>query len=588
MLVLSGEFVRTVVSSYLVRAWVALCGMALLVLPLTSAAQLGPDAHAAKVYKPAGQLTVQIQDVTGTPFFEGATVALLTRDVEDKLLTRSDQSGRARFTALPVGVYLIEITAPGYRTIQEQVVISSASAAQNIVVSMVPSTTDRKAKGGPVSVSSKAVKETEKALRALQLNKLDDAQQHLGRALAFDPNFADGNYLMGVLLLRQKESGKASAYLQKSVALSPNHAPALLALGEAEYLEHDYSRATESLERFLRDQPHSPQATTAQKYVGAMRRFQQPNADAETRADTSGSSLLDVGDLKTAESGSESANLELPPLPVLMPVTEINWAPPDVDDEKLDLDSDAGCQLDEVILSVGNRVQELVQNVDHFTATEEVDHFNLSPMGLQTSHETHKFNYFVEIRRFGASDLDVQEYRNGSISIQGFPGNIATIGLPSLALVLHPYLQARYEFKCEGHGSWRGKPAWLIHFQQRPDYSNRMLVYKVGHHSLAVGLKGRAWIDADTSQILAMESDMMRPLPEIRLFRDHQLIEYGPVSFRKNATQLWLPKSADWYCSLSGRRYHRRHTFSQFLLFSVDDKQKISKPNEQVKSVELE
>ncbi|HYL84497.1 MAG TPA: hypothetical protein VE263_09700, partial [Candidatus Angelobacter sp.] len=74
------------------------------------------------------------------------------------------------------------------------------------------------------------------------------------------------------------------------------------------------------------------------------------------------------------------------------------------------------------------------------------------------------------------------------------------------------------------------------------------------------------------------------PAPEIRLLRDHQLIEYGPVSFRQNSTQLWLPKSADWYCNISGHRFHRRHTFSQFLLFSVEDKQKISAPPEPVSS----
>ena len=29
---------------------------------------------------------------------------------------------------------------------------------------------------------------------------------------------------------------------------------------------------------------------------------------------------------------------------------------------------------------------------------------------------------------------------------------------------------------------------------------------------------------------------------------------------------------------MSGQRFHRRHTFSQFLLFSIDDKQKIGEP----------
>jgi tetratricopeptide (TPR) repeat protein len=559
---------------------VALCILVLLALPLTSAAQLGPDTRAAKDHEATGQLSVQIQHLAGTAFFEGASIALFTRDVEVKLSTKSDQGGHAQFTALPIGEYLLEITSPGYRTVQEQVIISGTRESQSLVVSMVPTSIDAKATGGPASASSKALKETEKALQSLQVNKLDDAQHHLGRALAIDPNFTDGNYLMGVLLLRRKESGKASGYLQKSVDLSPNHAPALLALGEAEYLQQDYPHAIESLERFLRIQPQSPQAPTAQKYVDAMRRNQLRNTGSERAAGSSGTSPSGVSDSKTPGSGAEADDLELPPLPEITPTTETNWAPPDVDVEKIDIDSTAGCPLNEVVRSAGNRAQELVKNVDRFTATEEIDHYNLSPMGLQTSHESRKFDYLVEIRQLGKSELDVEEYRNGSVSVQEFPGHIATVGLPSLALIFHPYFQAKYEFKCEGHGAWHGKPAWLIHFELRPDQASAMLVYNVGGHSRAVGLKGRAWIDADTSQILAMESDITHPIPEIRLLRDHQLIEYGPVSFRDNSMQLWLPKSADWYCSLSGRRYHRRHTFSQFLLFSVDDKQKITQPAE--------
>jgi hypothetical protein len=223
--------------------------------------------------------------------------------------------------------------------------------------------------------------------------------------------------------------------------------------------------------------------------------------------------------------------------------------------------------------------------VDRFTATEKIEHSHLSPLGLQISSETRKFNYLVEIRQLH-SHLDVQEYRNGSVSVQDFPAHIGTIGLPTLALVFHPFYQEKYEYSCEGLGSWRDKPAWVVHFQQRTDRNSETLVYRVGGKSFPVRLKGRAWIDVQSSQIVAMESDLIRPIPEIRLLRDHQLIEYGPVAFRNNTMQLWLPKSADWYCSLSGQRYHRRHSFSQFLLFSVDDSQKITKPKEPIEPVE--
>ena len=527
-----------------------------------------------------GLINVRVQQDTGSPFATPATVTLRSADMSINLTSRTNESGLTAFNSIPSGQYLVEISASGYRTVREQIGIGTGGV-QNLLVAMIPETgvTLSRAPSGGGAVNPKAIKETEKGLRSLQVGKLDEAQQHLTRALAAAPNFADGNYLMGVLLLRRKDSAQARPYLQKAVDIAPNHAPALLALGEAEYLQRDYARATESLEQSLREQPRSPQASTAQQLIERMRAPNQPKADAVAAA--TNSSAAEVAELELPTDANQPGLVELPALPALTPATETNWAPPDVDQEKLALDPGTACQLDEVIQAAAGRVKELMQNVDRFTATEKIEHSNLSPLGLQTSSETRKFNYLVEIRQL-QSHLDVQEYRNGSVSVQDFPAHIGTIGLPTLALVFHPYYQEKYEYSCEGLGSWRDKPAWVVHFQQRTDRNSETLVYRVGGKSFPVRLKGRAWIDTQSSQIVAMESDLMRPVPEIRLLRDHQLIEYGPVDFRNNTMQLWLPKSADWYCSLSGQRYHRRHTFSNFLLFSVEDQQKIDKPKEPV------
>jgi len=524
-----------------------------------------------------GQVNVRAQQDTGSPFLSPLSVTLRSFDMTVNLAGAFDQVGQTSFKNIPSGQYLLEVSSPGYSTVRENVSINLSGQVQNIVVAMIPegSVTLFRNQSGTV-VPPKAIKETEKGLHALQIAKLDETQAHLTRALAIAPDFADGNYLMGVLLLRRNESGKALTYLQKAVDVAPNHAPALLALGQAAYLQRDYARATASLEQSLREQPRSPQAPIAQQLIARMRESAQSKAVGV--AVVANSSATDLA----GHNGSATANNPLPDLPALTPVTETNWIPPDVDQEKLVLDSGASCQLDEVLQATGDRVKELVENVDRFTATEKVDHSSLSPLGLEISREMRKFDYMVEIRPFGTHDLDVQEYRNGSVSAQQFPGHIGTIGLPTLALVFHPYYQEKYEFACEGRGAWRGKPAWMIHFQQRTDRKSAMLIYRVGGKSFAVGLKGRAWIDAASSQILAIETDTMRPVPEIRLMRDHQLIEYGPVDFRNDTMHLWLPKSADWYSSLSGQRYHRRHTFTQFLLFSVDDSQKISKPKDSV------
>jgi tetratricopeptide (TPR) repeat protein len=543
------------------------------------AQRITPPQRLADNTNPAivGQINVRVQQDTGAPFLTPATVTLRSADMTVNLTDSTNHNGQIALTNIPWGQYLLEVSSPGYGTVREQVGINTSGQAQDIVVAMIPENAVGLSRTpAAATVPPSAIKEAEKGLRALQIGKLNETQSHLTRALAIAPNFADGNYLMGVLFLRRKDSGTALTYLQKAVDLAPAHAPALLALGEASYLQRDFARATASLEQCLRDQPRGPQAAAAQELIARMRESGPSPAERGGREEKSSSAQL------VANKVSVKTLLDLA---ALTPVTETNWLPPDVDEQKVALHSGTPCQLDEVIQASGERVKELVENVNRFTATEEVEHSKLSPLGLQISKETKKFDYMVEIRPFGTNDLDVQEYRNGSASGQQFPGHIATNGLPTLALVFHPYYQNKYQFACEGRGMWRGTPAWLVHFQQWTDRKSTMLIYRVAGKSYAVGLKGRAWIDAKSSQILAMETDTMRPVPEIRLMRDHQLIEYGPVDFKNGAMQLWLPKSADWYSSLSGQRYHRRHTFSQFLLFSVDDSQKISKPKDGVDRV---
>ena len=96
--------------------------------------------------------------------------------------------------------------------------------------------------------------------------------------------------------------------------------------------------------------------------------------------------------------------------------------------------------------------------------------------------------------------------------------------------------------------------------------------------SYPVALKGRAWILADSFQIARLETDLIAPVPQIRLVADHTAIEYGPVRFRIREVEMWLPQSAEVFYDWRGKRIHRRHSFSNYMLFGVDQKQRISQP----------
>jgi hypothetical protein len=58
------------------------------------------------------------------------------------------------------------------------------------------------------------------------------------------------------------------------------------------------------------------------------------------------------------------------------------------------------------------------------------------------------------------------------------------------------------------------------------------------------------------------------------------LIDYEPVQFRTQKTEIWLPQRAELYVDRKGHRYYRKHTFTDFRIFNVDTAQKVERPKE--------
>jgi len=102
-----------------------------------------------------------------------------------------------------------------------------------------------------------------------------------------------------------------------------------------------------------------------------------------------------------------------------------------------------------------------------------------------------------------------------------------------------------------------------------------MQTFVVHGAAYPVMLKGRAWISADSFQVVRIEAELMYPLPQIQLFAEHEIAEYAEVSFPSHHVELWLPKSAEVYLAFRGGRYHRKHSFDHYMLFSVDTNEQV-------------
>jgi hypothetical protein len=87
-------------------------------------------------------------------------------------------------------------------------------------------------------------------------------------------------------------------------------------------------------------------------------------------------------------------------------------------------------------------------------------------------------------------------------------------------------------------------------------------------------------IDAGTFQVLRMDSELVKPVTSIKLAQERIAIDYALVRFRTEDQQLWLPRSAELYVERNGNRYYRRHTFSDFKVFTVGTEQEVHAPKE--------
>lgn len=243
------------------------------------------------------------------------------------------------------------------------------------------------------------------------------------------------------------------------------------------------------------------------------------------------------------------------------------WAPAEI----VAAQSDTQCSLPLVLNGVTARLNEMIENLLRFTATEKVEHYELSNSGTWNKPVEVQFEYTAEIEKISGGVLHMSETRDGGLAWNKFPSRVATLGIPSAVLALHPTLIDGYHVTCEGRGDWNGRSVWILYFEQRPDKVPRLRRYvDVHRREWLLKMKGRVWVDTETFNVVHIETDLMEPVPQIELYRDHLEIDYAPVHFSKQNEDLWLQRRAEAFVDFRRRRFRRVHEFSNFLLFSVD------------------
>jgi hypothetical protein len=267
----------------------------------------------------------------------------------------------------------------------------------------------------------------------------------------------------------------------------------------------------------------------------------------------------------------------------------LRWDPPRVDAPILSLSATPSCSLPDVLTQAGQRADELLDHLQKFTAKEQIRYQQTDRLGVREMYLATKFEYLVDFGK-QSEPFNVHEIRTPLAGSEAELTSILDKGLPVLALIFHPALQGDYEMRCEGATQWNHQPAWLVHFRQMKGKRPRTLTMETqteGYPRSAnatelrpLRIKGRAWIAADSGQVIHLETNLVEPILMIDLSEIAISVDYATVRSHSLNVELWLPQFAVSYTDYAKRRMIVEHTFSDFLLFAVQTQETIRKPNE--------
>ena len=581
---------------------------------------------------PSANLYVSVRDATGLPVSTNAVVKLSCP------LASIDVSGPAQGTSaqvqfhnVPVGDCNIEVSAQGYRTAKDRTEVTQSMTSHNqyVFIYLHPESESATASARPPVVPLGLIKEIDKAMEAMQKKRDADARKHLDKAARMSPANSDVAYLQGMVELDQHNLPVAEQFFQKAVNSSRTQERALLSLGYVQVQMNQAAAAAQTLEKALQLNGASERAhlllANAYAQLGEYPKAQEhAQRAAAFNSENIASARTLLAQILAAEGNREGARLEFegvlreyPKTPsasvardsltslarttpgstteVAVPFSTVNtsllpsvsaasvtpWAPPSVDTSVPGVAADVACSADDVVEHTSASTNRQLENLEKFLATEHIQHEEVNARGEVSQIRDKNFSYMVFIEHAKDGLVFLDEKRDGGTGTDSFPTSLATVGLVSLGVdVFHPGFAKALNFKCEGLGQWRGKAAWILYFEQKPNVRSFLRLWETKTKTVEIPLKGRVWVAASSYNVLHVESDLREPMKELELMRDHLAIDYGPVNFQNGKTELWLPWYADMYLELHGRRYHHNHTLSNFSLFAVDTSDKISLPKD--------
>ena len=470
-------------------------------------------------------------------------------------------------------------------------------------------------------IAAKARKEYHQACAVLKDKNLVDAERHLRKAVREDLKYSAAWVTLGQVLARQGKNEEARGACFQGTIGDPRYVPAFLCLADIAARAHAWDEVLKLSGRAIELDPsadavayeyHAAANLNLHNLAGAEKSglravaidkdHREPRVHFvlaqiyEAKGDDANEAAQLREYLKYSGSADDIAMAEqylsklegrtanignVDPLSgsklegsIRSSMEEVG--PPDIDAAVPPVINGA-CPLTKILKETSNRTLDLIESLQRFSANERIEQIDIDKNGKRRNFTAKEMNYLVQIERNSYGYPSVQEYRSGNTSPQRT--SVMDSGTAAFALIFHPAHVENFAFHCEGLTELQGSAAWQVHFEESADPNKAFTAIHVGGSVYLPKFKGRAWITTSGYDVLRIETDLVAPIPNINLQREHQVINYAPVDFPKRHVRLWLPESTSLYIAYRGRRYERVHRFSQFQVFSVDSAEAVKEPS---------
>ena len=586
-------------------------------------------------------LIVQILRADGNSLRETAKIRLAGGQVVvAEAVAEPKQRHRVRFSRVPLGPVGLQIVADGFATADLKLLLEHPDREMRVTIYLRPET-----KGGAdgeawISVlSAAAFAHYAKAVDYLRKGDWKESRQQLGKLRRAEFGHPGVQYLAGMVDYRSKDTGMALFHFSQAAYLNPENEDSARALAGLLYRTGIYAEAYEEFSRLARKHPQDWQlawAAASAAFLSA--RYAEARENAQASFAQGGAAALNAEFLLAStdamlerwpEAREAAATVAMqakqPPLTsmakdllaavgpadvagtsdphTLAPeraeaalvfaddfdprVPPRLWAPPDADGAVPAIVRGTPCNAAEVLKLVGRRVLTRFEKLSEVGAKDHIEQAVLDASGQVVPLGHFTADYLPEALLLPNGNYVVDEFLAGVIP-EPSPTSSVAQGRAGLALVFEPAMQPDFIFECEGLTQWKERPAWSVYFTQRKDRPARLHAHYGSGRIYPAYIRGRGFVDQTSGELVHIETDLVNPIPELRLEEEHLVVDYMPVTFENVAEPFYLPSQAELYVHIRGHLYRIREDFTEYVRFAVATHQEIKAPREQAQEREPE